>query len=311
MSTSAALPLSGYFPKTVATPAASTPYAAPVLAPVPTGVASTAAPATTAAPVATATTTARPLTVASTTSGTVSAQSLGSNGPILPLSADSIFSSATKVVPAATYAAIGSATAIAANTSAAMSGNVAHVVGTMSEPLFALSWGIVSDLANSVGSLLTLNIPGAIANIGRLFSDGFVNTGNLLKRLVSPATLTAATSGGAKLSLGGALATGFRTAGMAIRSSAVFALPAAAINAFVDYKYKDTTDPKRVASNFIADVVGYTATGMIGAGVGAAIGSMTVPIVGTIVGAGVGILLGMVHDKIFRPMISDKIDDML
>jgi hypothetical protein len=51
--------------------------------------------------------------------------------------------------------------------------------------------------------------------------------------------------------------------------------------------------------------------GVAGAAVGAAVGSMTLPIIGTVVGAGVGILLGMAHDKITRPLISDYLRDQL
>ena len=109
----------------------------------------------------------------------------------------------------------------------------------------------------------------------------------------------------------GAIGAGLSVGLKALKSSFVWAIPASAINAFVDYKYKDQTDVKRLGTNFAADVVGYTATGVAGAAIGAAVGSMTVPLIGTIVGAGAGILLGMAHDKITRPLISDYLRDQL
>lgn len=247
----------------------------------------------------------------STPSGSVTNLGVGANGPVLPLQAQAWISGAAKTVPGGTQAAIGAARAIAGNTSAAMSSKVAKAIGDAGEPLLKLSWGLVANLADTIGALVTFRFGDAIRNFGKVFTEGAANTGSLLKRLTQPATLTAATAGGTKLGLGGAIGVGLSTGLKALKSSAIWAIPASAINAFVDYKYKDQTDPKRLATNFGADVIGYTATGMAGAAVGAAVGSMTLPIVGTIVGAGVGILLGLAHDKITRPLISDTLRDMM
>jgi hypothetical protein len=54
-------------------------------------------------------------------------------------------------------------------------------------------------------------------------------------------------------------------------------------------------------------MIGYTATGMVSAGVGAMVGSMTVPLIGTVVGIGVGLLLGVVHDQLVRSTVSDAL----
>lgn len=231
------------------------------------------------------------------------------DGPILPTKAKSVANAAAKIVPAGTAAAVGAATAIAKNTSAAMSGNVSKIVAEAGEPILKFSWGLVSGVAEIVGNLVTLNFVGAAKAVGNLFTGGAANTAALGKKLAQPVTLTNAVKGGTKLGLGSAVGAGISAGFKALKSSAVWALPAAAINAFVDYKYRDQTDVKRLGCNFAADVIGYTATGMAGAAVGAAVGSMTVPFVGTIVGAGVGILLGMFHDKFTRPLISDALRD--
>lgn len=232
-------------------------------------------------------------------------------GPILPIKAGQIANIAAKTVPAGTQAAVGAAQAIARNTNGTMVKNVAKIVGEAGEPLLKLSWGLVAGIADTVGKLVTFQFGDAIRAVGKIFSEGAANTGALLKRITQPFSLTAATSGGAKLTLGQAVGAGLSTGLKALKSSFIWAIPASAINAFIDYKYKDQTDPKRLMTNFGADVIGYTATGMAGAAVGAMVGSMTVPLIGTIVGAGVGIVLGMAHDKISRPMISDTLRDMM
>lgn len=236
--------------------------------------------------------------------------SLSTTGAILPIQASKILNGAAKVVPTGTHAAIGAATAIAANSGRAMQSAVKGLTG-VGEPLFKLSWNIVSNLAGFVGSLVTFQWTTAVQKLGALFKDGFVNTGEFAKRIGTPASLTMATAGGTKASLGQAIGAGLKTGLGALKSSFIWAIPASAINAFIDYKYKDQTDVKRLGTNFAADVIGYTAGGMAGAAVGAAVGSMTVPIVGTIVGAGVGILLGWVHDKTTRAIISDTLHDAL
>lgn len=232
-----------------------------------------------------------------------------SDGPILPTKAKTVANAAAKIVPAGTAAAIGAATAIARNSSQAMSGNVAKIVASAGEPILKFSWGLVSGVAEIVGSLLTMNLVGAAKAVGKLFTGGATNTAALAKKLAQPVTLTAAVKGGNKLTASAAVGAGLSAGFKALKSSAIWALPAAAINAFVDYKYRDQTDVKRLGTNFAADVIGYTATGMAGAAVGAAVGSMTIPLVGTVVGAGVGILLGMAHDKFTRPLISDMLRD--
>lgn len=236
---------------------------------------------------------------------------IGANGPVLPLQAKSIIRGAAKVIPTGTNAAIGAATAIAKNTNGSMLSAVTKAIGDAGEPLFKLSWNLVANVADTIGSLVTFRFGDTIRNVGKIFSDGAVDTGAMVKRLVQPVTLSAATSGGTRLGIGGAIGAGLSTGLKALKSSAIWAIPGAAINAFVDYKYKDQTDPKRLATNFVADVVGYTATGVAGAAIGAAVGSMTMPIIGTIVGAGAGLLLGMAHDKITRPLISDYLRDQL
>jgi hypothetical protein len=244
-------------------------------------------------------------------SNSVTNLGVGANGPVAPLTAQTVLSGAAKTVPAGTQAAIGAAKAIANNTNATMAKNVAKVIGDAGEPLLKLSWGLVANVADTVGALVTFRFGDAIRNFGKVFTEAAVDTGGMVKRLTQPASLTMATAGGTKLGLGGAIGVGLSTGLKALKSSAIWAIPASAINAFVDYKFKDQTDPKRLATNFGADLIGYTATGMAGAAVGAAVGSMTLPIVGTIVGAGVGILLGMAHDKITRPLISDSLRDMM
>jgi hypothetical protein len=236
---------------------------------------------------------------------------MAANGPILPLQAQAWITGAAKTVPAGTMAAIGAATAIAKNTNGTMMAKVAKAVGDASEPLFKLSWGLVANVADTIGALVTFRFGDAIRNAGKIFSEGAATTGGMLKRLTQPATLTAATAGGTKLGVGGAIGAGLSIGLKALKSSFIWAIPAAAINGFVDYKFKDQTDTKRLGTNFAADVLGYTATGVAGAAVGAAVGSMTLPIIGTVVGAGVGILLGMAHDKITRPLISDYLRDQM
>jgi hypothetical protein len=235
---------------------------------------------------------------------------LSTTGAILPIQASKWLNGAAKVVPTGTQAAIGAASAIAANSGRAMQSAVAGLAGK-GEPLFKLTWGIAFNLAGFVGNLVTFQWASAFQKLGSLVKDGFVNTGEIAKRVGTPASLTMATAGGTKASLGQAIGAGLKTGATALKSSFIWAIPAAAINAFIDYKYKDQTDVKRIGTNFGADVIGYTAGGMAGAAVGAAVGSMTMPIVGTIVGAGVGILLGYVHDKTTRPLISDFLHDAL
>lgn len=232
-------------------------------------------------------------------------------GPILPIKAGQIANIAAKVVPAGTMAAVGAAQGIARNTNGTMVKNVARIVGEAGEPLLKLSWGLVAGVADVAGKLVTFQLGDAVRALGKIFTEGAANTGALVKRITQPFSLTAAASGGNKLNMGQALGTGLATGMKALKSSFIWAIPASAINAFIDYKYKDQTDPKRLMTNFGADVIGYTATGMAGAAVGAMVGSMTLPLVGTIVGAGVGIILGMAHDKVSRPMISDTLRDMM
>jgi hypothetical protein len=233
------------------------------------------------------------------------------NGPVLPTVGPSIGGMISRGFPAGTQAAIGAAQAIAAHTNGTMVKNVAKVVGDAGEPLLHLTWDLASNLFGFVGNLMTFNFPKAAESFANIFKSGAVNTGNILKRTVQPATLTAAVSGGSRLNPASALAAGLGVGLKAFKSSFIWAIPSAAIQAFVDYKYHDQTDTKRLASNFAADVVGYTGAGMAGAAAGAFVGSMTMPIVGTIVGAGVGILLGMLHEKTTRPVISDMIRDRL
>lgn len=227
------------------------------------------------------------------------------NGPTLPITIQHVADAAAVLVPAGTVAAEGAAASMVG------ASKVAQALGGASEPLFQLTWGIASDLANVVGSVLTFNIPGVFSNTVRVFQDGFINLGGIAKKLAEPFTMNSLAAGGTKVGLGEAIGVGFQTAFRALKSSFVWAIPASAINAFVDYKYHDVTDPKRLFSNFAADCIGYTATGFAGAAAGAAIGSMTCPLVGTIVGLGVGMVLGMLHEKYTRPLISDTIRDQL
>jgi hypothetical protein len=230
-------------------------------------------------------------------------------GPIAQTGAAGIASLAARVIPAGTSAAVGAATAIARNTNATMVKNVAKVVESAGEPLLKLSWALVGNTFEALGALLTFRFGDAFRSIGKVFSDGALSLGAAGKKLAQPVTLTAATSGGNKLGLGQALGAGLSGGMKALKSSFIWAIPASAINAFIEYKYRDQNDVKRLTTNFAADVVGYTATGMAGAAVGAAIGSMTMPIVGTLVGAVVGVGLGLLHDKITRPVISDALYD--
>jgi hypothetical protein len=232
-------------------------------------------------------------------------------GPIAQTGAAGLAQLGARVVPAGTAAAVGAAQAIAANTNGTMVKGVAKIVEAAGEPLLKLSWALVGNAFEAVGSLLTFQFGRGFQALGRVFTDGAVSLGALGKKLAQPLTLTAATSGGQRLGLGQAIGAGLSGGVKALKSSAVWAIPASAINAFIDYKYRDQSDVKRLGTNFAADVVGYTATGMAGAAVGAAVGSMTVPLVGTIVGAVVGIGLGFLHDKISRPMISDTLYDMV
>ncbi len=251
-------------------------------------------------------------TYAPTTYGaqTVGAQGLTS-GPIVQTGAAGAIALGAKVIPAGTSAAIGAARAIASNTNGSMVKAVEGVVASAGEPLLKLTWAVVGNTFDFFGALLTLRFGDAFKAIGKVFSDGAFSLGALGKKIAQPVTLTAAASGGKKLGLGGALGAGIKGGFAALKSSFIWAIPASAINAFIDYKYRDQHDVKRLGTNFAADVVGYTATGMAGAAVGAAVGSMTVPLVGTIVGALVGIGLGFMHDKITRPMISDALHDAI
>ncbi|MDB5098737.1 MAG: hypothetical protein JWM80_3158 [Cyanobacteria bacterium RYN_339] len=233
------------------------------------------------------------------------------NGPVLPTAGPSIIGMISRGFPAGTQAAIGAAEAIAAHSSGAMAKGVAKIVGEAGEPLLHLTLDLTSNLFGFVGNLITFNFPKAAESFINIFKMGAVNTGNLVKRAVQPVSLTAAVSGGSRLNPASALATGLGVGLKALKSSFIWAIPSAAIQAFVDYKYHDQSDTKRLATNFVADVVGYTGAGMAGAAAGAFIGSMTMPIVGTIVGAGVGILLGMLHEKTTRPLISDALRDRL
>ena len=236
-------------------------------------------------------------------------QAIGSNGPIVQTGAAGMVALGAKIIPAGTSAAVGAAQAIARNTNGTMVKGVAQIVESAGEPLVKLSWALIGNTFDMLGALVTLRFGDAFKAIGRVFGDGAVSLGALGKKVAQPLTLTAATSGGHKLGLGQAIGAGLSGGLKALKSSFIWAIPASAINAFIDYKYRDQHDTKRLATNFAADVVGYTATGMAGAAVGAMVGSMTMPIVGTIVGAVVGIGLGLLHDKITRPMISDALHD--
>jgi hypothetical protein len=233
------------------------------------------------------------------------------NGPVVQTQALPLAGHIMRAFPAGTQAAIGAATAIAAKGGASYVKAVSNVIGNASEPLLRLSWDLASHTFGFIGNLLTFQIGGAMKSLGEIFRTGAVNTGGILKKVVEPVQLTAAVGAAPRLGPMSALATGVSVGFKALKSSFVWAIPAAAIGAFIDYKYKDQNDPKRLISNFAADVVGYTAGGMAGAAAGAFIGSMTLPVVGTIVGAGVGILLGMLHEKTTRPVISDTLRDML
>jgi hypothetical protein len=293
--------LQGYFPNLGAVPAAPVAPVAPP-APLAPGFAPTRyaqAPVRgAAAPVA-------------TNANPVSALGNISNGPVLPTSGPAIIGAISRAYPAGTMAAVGAAEAIAGRTSAAMAKNVSRVIGDAGEPLLHLSWDLASNVASFFGHAITFQFGPAMSDVGHIFSMGAVDTGNILRRTVEPLSLTSAVSGGARLNPISAVGTGLALGVRAIKSSFVWAIPSAAINAFVDYKYHDVTDGKRIASNFIADVVGYTGAGMAGAAVGAAIGAMTMPIVGTLVGAGVGIALGMLHEKTTRQLISDTLRDQM
>jgi hypothetical protein len=291
--------LQGYFPNLGAGPAA------PIAPPPPPA---PAAPGF--APMA-YTPTRTPAAASPQASAPVSAMGNISNGPVLPTSGPAILGAITRAYPAGTMAAVGAAEAIAGKTSATMAKGVARVIGDAGEPLLHLSWDLASNLASFVGHAITFQFGPAMTDFGHIFSMGALDTGNILRRTVEPLSLTSAVSGGARLNPMQAVGTGLSLGLRAIKSSFVWAIPSAAINAFVDYKYHDVTDKKRIASNFIADVVGYTGAGMAGAAVGAAVGSMTMPIVGTLVGAGVGIVLGMLHEKTTRQLISDTVRDQL
>ncbi|MEB3285553.1 MAG: hypothetical protein VKN33_09730 [Candidatus Sericytochromatia bacterium] len=230
-------------------------------------------------------------------------------GPIAQAGAAGIAALSARIIPAGTAAAVGAASAIARNTNATMVKNVSKAVEAAGEPLLKLSWALVGNTFEALGALLTFRIGDAFKSIGKVFSDGALSLGAAGKKLAQPITLTAATSGGKKLGFGQALGSGLAGGMKALKSSVIWAIPASAINAFVDYKYRDQNDVKRLGTNFAADMLGYTATGMAGAAVGAAIGSMTVPLVGTLVGAVVGVGLGFLHDRITRPVISDALYD--
>ncbi|MEB3196124.1 MAG: hypothetical protein VKP62_02870 [Candidatus Sericytochromatia bacterium] len=233
------------------------------------------------------------------------------DGPLLQTGAAGMMALGARALPSGTAAAVGAATAIARNSNATMAKGVAAIVESAGEPLLKLSWALVGNAFDVVGSLLTFQFGRAIQAFGKIFSEGAVSLGALGKKVAQPISLTAATHGGQRLGLGQAIGAGVSGGLKALKSSAVWAIPASALNAFVDYKYRDQSDVKRLGTNFAADVVGYTATGMAGAAVGATIGSMTLPIVGTVVGALVGITLGLVHDRVSRPLISDMIYDSL
>lgn len=241
---------------------------------------------------------------------TVGAQNLG-QGPIVQTGAAGIIATAAKVIPAGTSAAVGAASAIARNTNGTMVKSVAAIVENTGEPLLKLSWALIGNSFDMIGSLLTLRFGDAARAFGKIFSEGAFSLSSLGKKVAQPLTLTAATSGGTKLGLGQAIGAGLSGGMKALKSSFIWAIPASAITAFIDYKYRDQHDLKRLGTNFAADVVGFTATGMAGAAVGAAVGSMTMPIIGTIVGAAVGIGLGLMHDKITRPMLSDVLHDAI
>ena len=240
----------------------------------------------------------------------VGAQNLG-QGPIVQTGAAGMVALGAKVIPAGTSAAIGAARAIASNTNGSMVKAVEGIVTSAGEPLVKLSWALLANTFDFLGAVLTLRFGDAARAVGKIFTDGAVSIGSLGKKIAQPATLTAAAAGGKKLGLGQAIGAGLSGGLRALKSSFIWAIPASAINAFIDYKYRDQTDVKRLGTNFAADVVGYTATGMAGAAVGAMVGSMTVPIIGTLVGAAVGIGLGFMHDKITRPMLSDALHDAI
>lgn len=273
VSTGYNLPLSGYLPQTT-TPVA--PTVAPT-APTVTGYAPTSYAPT-----------------------SYSATSLG-EGPILPLKAQQIANLAAKVVPTGTAAAVGSARILLKS----------PTWGAAAEPLFKLTTSVVGNLIKFVGKAVSFQWDEAFKALVDVFKGGAVNTGGIAKQLSTPITATMATAGAPRAGLGRAIAGGLSTGVQALKSSFIWAIPAATINAFIDYKYRDQTDMKRLGTNFAADVLGYTATGMAGAAVGAAVGSMTMPVIGTVVGAAVGIGLGLFHDKLTRPLISDALRDQL
>lgn len=239
-------------------------------------------------------------TLSTRLSDSMSFASVG-EGPILPLAAKKWTTIAALTVPTGTEAAIGAARTILKNPN----------FGASADPLFKLSASLFQNVFRFVGKLLTFQLDEAFGALMNIFKDGAINLGGIAKKLASPFTATAAAAGAPRAGLGQAIAGGISTGMRALKTSFVWAIPAAAVNAFIDYKYRDQTDVKRLGTNFAADVLGYTATGMAGAAVGAAVGSMTMPIIGTVVGAGVGIMLGMAHEKMTRPMLSDMLRDQM
>lgn len=83
--------------------------------------------------------------------------------------------------------------------------------------------------------------------------------------------------------------------------SALFAVPAAFITDFIDYKLGKIDAHERNVL-IAADSVGYTASGMGGSALGAAIGTTFLgPGVGTVLGIGAGLGLGWAYEKFIRP----------
>lgn len=97
----------------------------------------------------------------------------------------------------------------------------------------------------------------------------------------------------------------------AIGSSAIVAIPMALITNYLDFSAGKITKEQRNAL-FVADSVGYTATGATATLVGGALGSTFLgPIVGTVVGVGAGFALGWVYEKYIRPRWGKWVHDSM
>ncbi|GEM_PF-5385545 len=229
--------------------------------------------------------------------GMVDTRVSANSGPIVQNGAAGLFSTAAKVIPAGSEAALGAARAMLRDPN----------YGQMAEPLLRLTWDLARGTASFAVNLVTFQWPQAIDDLKLIVSTPFVNTGTLAKKLATPLTASADVSMAPRLRGFEAAGTGVGTALGALKSSFVWSVPASLLNAWMDYKYRDQADMKRLGTNLAADMIGYTATGMVSAGVGAMVGSMTVPLIGTVVGIGVGLLLGFVHDRVVRPTVSDAL----